>query len=113
MVYVISDIHGQYGKFLKMLEKINFTDNDDLYVLGDAADRGPDPIKLLIDMSMRPNVFPLLGNHDYMAEYFLKKLNTEITDENFDKHFSEKEFRAMAGWLSDGGHHAKCRSHPR
>ena len=103
MTYVMSDIHGQYDKYLKMLEKINFSDSDELYIIGDVVDRGDSPIKILVDMSMRYNVFPILGNHDYMAEYFLKKLNTEITDDNFDKQFSEKEFRALSGWIADGG----------
>ena len=41
--YVMSDIHGDYDKFKKMMKKINFnTEKDKLYVLGDAIDRGPD-----------------------------------------------------------------------
>ena len=38
--YVIGDIHGQ-------LEKMKFNENDELYVMGDVVDRGPDPIKAL------------------------------------------------------------------
>lgn len=37
---------------------------DVLYILGDVVDRGPEPMKILNDMSMRINVFPILGNHD-------------------------------------------------
>ncbi len=39
--YVISDIHGEYELFIKLLEKIRFTSADTLYVLGDVIDRGP------------------------------------------------------------------------
>jgi len=42
MIYVMSDIHGQAGAFYKMLKKICFSDNDQMYVLGDVIDRGPD-----------------------------------------------------------------------
>ena len=61
MVYVMSDIHGEYDKYRRMLEKIRFSDNDILYILGDVVDRGPEPVKILLDMMKRPNVVPLLG----------------------------------------------------
>ena len=39
-IYVISDIHGEYELFMKMLEKIKFQNTDTLYILGDILDRG-------------------------------------------------------------------------
>lgn len=45
MKYIISDIHGCFDQYQKLLEKINFSSEDKLYVLGDAADRGPESIK--------------------------------------------------------------------
>ena len=62
MTYVISDIHGCYEKYRSMLEIIEFTGDDTLYVLGDVLDRGPDGFKILLDMAARPNVIGLLGN---------------------------------------------------
>ena len=47
MIYVMSDIHGQAGAFYKMLKKICFSDNDQMYVLGDVIDRGPDGIEII------------------------------------------------------------------
>ena len=47
--YAISDIHGCYDKYISMLEKIGFNDGDTLYFLGDAVDRGPDGVKILLD----------------------------------------------------------------
>lgn len=44
MTYVISDIHGCYEKYRTMLEAIEFTEDDTLYVLGDVLDRGSTPI---------------------------------------------------------------------
>ena len=43
--YVISDIHGEYGKFMELLDIIHFSDEDILYVLGDVVDRGKNPVK--------------------------------------------------------------------
>lgn len=45
MTYVASDIHGEYKKYIQMLNKINFSDSDILYVLGDVIDRGSEPKK--------------------------------------------------------------------
>ena len=50
MIYVMSDIHGEYDKYIKMLELINFSNADELYVLGDIVDRGKEPVKVLLDM---------------------------------------------------------------
>ena len=38
--YVISDIHGEYERFMELLEEIELKDTDTLYVLGDVLDRG-------------------------------------------------------------------------
>lgn len=39
MDYCISDIHGYYGLFCRLLDKIRFSDKDKLYVLGDIIDK--------------------------------------------------------------------------
>ena len=103
MIYVMSDIHGQYEKYLAMLKEIDLKDEDELYILGDVVDRGPHPIKILQDMSMRANVFPLLGNHDATALYLLKRLNVEVNEENCETQLSAEDMRALAMWLADGG----------
>ena len=64
--YVVSDLHGQYKLFLKGLEKIGFSDDDFLYVLGDAVDRGPDGIELLSYIKDHENMDLIIGNHEFM-----------------------------------------------
>lgn len=64
--YVMSDIHGQYDAFMKMLERIEFSDNDILYILGDAIDRGPKGIKILKTIMKMDNVKLFLGNHELL-----------------------------------------------
>ena len=64
--YVISDIHGQYNSYKKMLEKIKFSSKDFLYVLGDCIDRGPDGINVIKDIMKRDNAELILGNHEVM-----------------------------------------------
>ena len=98
MTYVMSDLHGRYEQYRRMLETIGFSDEDELYILGDVVDRGPRPIEILTDMSMRANVYPILGNHDYVAAYLLGRLSAEITEENAETHLTGEDLSALAGW---------------
>jgi len=103
MTYVMSDLHGQYHKYLQMLDIIRFSGNDDLYILGDVVDRGPQSVELLRDMSMRMNVFPILGNHDMTAALILRKLCVEITADNYEKQLTREILKILAMWQMDGG----------
>lgn len=47
MIYVCSDIHGNYEKYRALIEKISLRDEDTLYVLGDVIDRGPEGVRIL------------------------------------------------------------------
>jgi serine/threonine protein phosphatase 1 len=64
--YVVSDLHGQFHLFEKLLERISFSDDDFLYFAGDAIDRGSDGIKILLKIMDSPNMDLLLGNHEFM-----------------------------------------------
>lgn len=103
MIYVMSDIHGEYEKYRMMLEKINFTSQDELYVLGDVVDRGAEPVKILQDMAIRENVFLLKGNHEIMASFVLKRLNVEITSENAETQIDFLTMRVILEWQQNGG----------
>ncbi len=76
--YVISDIHGEYDMFMRLLEKIKFSEKDMLYVLGDVLDRGPNPIKTLLEMMKYPNILPIVGNHEVMGLSGLRFLMKQI-----------------------------------
>lgn len=64
--YAVSDIHGHFDLFQKALNKINFTESDQLYVIGDAIDKGPDGIKLLQYIKSQGNKDLLIGNHEWL-----------------------------------------------
>jgi serine/threonine protein phosphatase 1 len=99
MNYVISDIHGHYEEYLKLLKQVNFKESDNLYVLGDVVDRGPEPVKVLQDMMMRVNVFPLLGNHDYFAMRFLMAMQKPKGISGLPA----QEQQELKIWIQDGG----------
>jgi serine/threonine protein phosphatase 1 len=63
MVYVCSDIHGQWNVYRQIIDRL--TESDHLYVLGDVIDRGADGLKILFDIMNRENVTFLMGNHEW------------------------------------------------
>ena len=81
-IYAISDIHGHYATYKKLLEKLKFSENDFLYVVGDVIDRGRDGIKIIQDTMRRPNVELMLGNHELMMLEHLHEnaLNSECSN---------------------------------
>ncbi len=103
MTYVMSDIHGEYEKFIKMLDIIGFGDGDELFILGDIVDRGAEPVKILKYIIDKPNIIPLLGNHEVMAISILRRLNVEITEENADRHISAQDISDIMDYSREGG----------
>ena len=55
-IFVMSDLHGQFVLLQLMLNKIQFTDEDELYILGDIMDRGPNSIDIYYFVKAMPNV---------------------------------------------------------
>ncbi len=91
MDYAISDIHGCNKTFLALLDKIGLKKTDNLFLLGDYIDRGPDS-KGVIDTIWRLraegyNVRTLKGNHEQM----MYNAYTALLWEEIDL------------WLSNGG----------
>jgi len=98
MVYVMSDIHGCYDKYKKMLDKIAFCEDDMLYILGDVVDRGISGMKVLLDIADRDNIVLIRGNHDQTAGALLSRLH--MLDE---KDCPKALVEVFGMWLSDGG----------
>lgn len=67
MIYVVSDIHGNYEKFKELVNKIGFSEDDIMYIVGDLVDYGEGSMELIEDVSMRMNVYPVKGEHDEKA----------------------------------------------
>ncbi|MGN0448172.1 MAG: metallophosphoesterase [Acutalibacteraceae bacterium] len=102
MIYVTSDLHGYpFEKFMELLEKANFSDDDFLYVLGDVIDRGNDGIKILKWLMTKQNAQLILGNHEAML-LACDFLFEEITEASIDNLTGEKLDFYMT-WMSNGG----------
>lgn len=96
MIYCISDLHGRYDLYMKMLKKISFSEKDTLYILGDVVDRGSEGLKILLDIAERDNVKGIMGNHDFVALTVL--LNTDNSGLLLDE-----QKRLALVWRQDGG----------
>lgn len=99
--YVISDIHGEYDRFLELLDRIGLREEDTLYILGDVLDRGPHPIRTLLFLMKMSNVVCLAGNHELMALECLEFLMKEITDMSIGE-LDEKMLGNLVTWQYNG-----------
>ena len=63
-VYACSDIHGHWELWAAIKQFLK--EDDTLYYLGDATDRGPDGWAILKDMHNDARVYYIAGNHDIM-----------------------------------------------
>ena len=103
MIYAVSDLHGCYELFLKMLDKIKFSDNDTLYILGDILDRGKDGMKIFKYIKNKQNIIPLLGNHEYTAYRVLKRLYSPIPEGENKLDYFNDNLSLFRDWTEDGG----------
>ena len=102
MKYVISNLYGDWGRYTEILKKINFNKNDMLFVLGDIVDGGSKGIEILKDMMMRDNVYPILGDHDYIAYEVLSGI-LEETREDITAPLSKDLADRCNEWSNRGG----------
>ena len=83
-IYVISDIHGAYNRFIDLLEQVKFDyDKDTLYVLGDCCDRLPNSGKMIewmIEHKDNENIKYLLGNHEDLMLSWFKEYEGQFVD---------------------------------
>lgn len=88
--FAISDIHGCSKTFKALLEQVNLTKEDQLFLLGDFVNRGPDSagvIDHIIDLKGKNySVYCLRGNHDQMvldaSEKSKEKFKNILEDNN-------------------------------
>lgn len=98
--YIMSDIHGQYKLFTEFLEKINFSEEDDLYINGDLIDRCIGSAYLIDFVLQNDNVNLILGNHE---EMFIKAY--EKVDLNEDLDIRDAIYK------NEDGEEIKCKIH--
>ncbi len=71
--YAIGDLQGCRIEFEMMLDKINFGEDDILWLLGDVVNRGPDSLGTMERLlELNGQIITVLGNHDlhFLAIYY-------------------------------------------
>ena len=100
MIYVISNIHGEMAKLCELIDKIELSEDDILYVLGDLVDKGDESMEVLCDLSMRTNVYPVMGEHDALAYEMLSGFDDMLKNGGSpDPEYVAK----MQEWIKIGG----------
>lgn len=95
MDYCISDIHGYYDLFCRLLDKIRFGGGDRLFVLGDIIDKGPHSVRLAKLLFSMPQAVCIAGNHEYDFLKFYRALMMQTED-------YEQVLRELRGYFADG-----------
>ena len=102
-IYVTSDLHGlKLEKLQALLEKVNFSNRDWLFILGDIIDRQNDGgVEILKWLLAQPNMQLLLGNHEAML-LSCEFLFEEITEQSISS-LSAKKLELVDNYLKNGG----------
>ena len=121
-IFAISDLHGQYDLFLRLLEKIELKREDLLLILGDICDRGKKSYEIYMKcmkmIKLGYNLKFILGNHEdmlledfendyplnYETEYSIYKNSKYFEKKNIEKWHKENfpaEVKWLIKWLKD------------
>lgn len=76
----IGDIHGCYQEFAELLDRVALGKDDQLILLGDLVNRGPDSNKV-IDLARANRAISLLGNHELRLLNYRKSGDTSFLKE--------------------------------
>lgn len=106
--YVVSDLHGNYYKFLLLLNKIKYNPQEDtMYILGNVVDNGPQPIELLKLIMNDKSMKMCAGKHEiamlqaYLTKEFefvdkwRKDMGGEITYNQYNALSEEERFSIL------------------
>lgn len=96
---VVSDIHGHLDLFDQLLDKVDYSSQDNLIVIGDYVEKGTqilDVVHRMQEYAKKKNAYILNGNcewavldmvyHSYYLKHYLNRVEYSIFHEIFIKH---------------------------
>lgn len=93
---VLTDIHGSFQTFTRLLQRLDLRKEDQLFILGDSINRAPYSLyviekiaKLLVEGY---SIFPLRGNHEQLFLDFAKNEPPKLialADRQYSRHLLE------------------------
>lgn len=104
MNYVTGPFYGHYEKYAELLRLIDLDNDDTLTILGNAIGYDKNSMKLLLDLSYRPNIYLLLGRQECLARKLLPKLkNADSVNESILA-LGDEEKNEFLQWIKIGGY---------
>jgi protein phosphatase len=79
-VVAVSDIHGSYDVLKKLLEKISFSSDDILVLVGDVLEKGSqnlETLRFLVNLSKTHLIYKVAGNVDILYEDIFETFTRE------------------------------------
>lgn len=98
--YAIGDLQGCYREFVALLEALNFSEGDQLWLVGDLINRGPDSLATLRRVkALGTQAQVVLGNHDlhFLATYYAQRQPTR--SDTFDELLAAPDVDELAEWM--------------
>ena len=99
-VYAIGDLQGCDREFVALLERLDFSAEDELWLVGDLINRGPDSLATLRRVrALGERCILVLGNHDlhFLAAYFGRRAPNR--GDTFDELLAAPDVDELAHWL--------------
>lgn len=98
MRYIASDLHGEAELFLRLLDRIRFSDTDELLICGDILDKGPESVRLAKLIFSQPNIRCIMGNHEHQ---FIKHYHSLL---NRSPHDFDAVLAELRAYFPKDGH---------
>lgn len=109
--YVVSDVHGHLAALDAALSAAGPAAEDDVYMLGDMVDRGPDPVGVMQLCRGMSNMTVLLGNHEQLMldairdekddyAWMMWAINGGATTAEGLQKLGADEFLTLADWVT-------------
>jgi serine/threonine protein phosphatase 1 len=98
--FAISDIHGCSKTFQMLVKKIDLQKKDQLFLLGDYINKGPDSkgvLDFILDLQNKGyQLFPIKGNHDQMLIDAIKGIDIDSWFAEDQKQLTLKSFNVSS-----------------
>lgn len=104
---VVSDIHGCFDEFMRLLLACEYREGDFVVSVGDLTDRGPKSPETLQWFRQTPNAYAVQGNHDDKLRRYLEghrvKLNHGLS-ETVSQLADDFNRASYAAWIASWPH---------
>lgn len=98
--YAIGDVQGCLDPLMRLLDKINFNEQDELWFVGDLINRGPkslETLRFIKNLGSRARI--ILGNHDLHLIAVHHEIRSMYPDDTLTEILAAKDRDELIHWL--------------